>query len=52
MIKLAVTAGVAAVAAFWLASEARRRGWVSSEAAQLFIAGATGALVGKWFALK
>ncbi len=52
MIKLVFTAGLAALAAFWIATEARKRGWVSNDAAQIFVAGAAGALVGKLAALK
>ena len=52
MIKLVLTAGLAAAAAWWIATEARKRGFVSDDAAQIFIAGAAGALVGKFIALK
>ncbi len=52
MIKLALTAGLAALAAYWIATEARKRGLVSTTAAQFFIAGAAGGLVGKFLALK
>ncbi len=52
LIGLTITAGLAAAAAWFVATEARKRGWVSDTAGQIFVAGAAGALVGKFIALK